>query len=72
MGDLGGCTFYHCLDESSITMGISISVWGFPYLILVLYLVQKYKGVYLYLFPFYLIMVLREVRETTTSLSVDS
>ena len=51
-------------------MGILVGVWGSPYLILVLFLVLKYKGVCLCLFPFYLIGVLRAVREVVVSLSV--
>jgi len=51
-------------------MGIFVGVWGCPCLILMLFLVLKYKGVYLYLLPFCLIRVLRVVREIVASLSV--
>ena len=53
-------------------MGILVGVWGFPCLILVLFLVLKYKGVCLCLLPFFLMRVLRAMREVVASLSVGS
>ena len=67
-----GAIFSCCLGESSITMGTLVGVWGFNYLILVLFLVLKYNGVCLCLLPFCLIGMLRIVREATASLSVGS
>ena len=54
-----GSIFSYCLGESSITMGTLVGVLGFPCLILVIFLVLKYKGVFLCLLPFCLIGVLR-------------
>lgn len=49
-------------------MGTLVRVLGFPCLILVLFLVLKYKGVCLYIFPFCLIGVLRPMRAVAASL----
>ena len=49
-----------------------MGVLGLPCLILVLFLVLKYSGFCLFLFPFDLIGVLRAVRVVVASFSVSS
>jgi len=71
IGELGEGILSFCVGEYSITIGILVDVCDFPYLILVLFLVLKYNGVFLCLFPFYLIGVLRVVGVVVASLSVD-
>ena len=71
IGDLGEGILSLCVGESSISIGIFVDICGFPYLILVLFLILKYSGVCL-LFPFFLTGVLRAVRAAAASLSVAS
>jgi len=52
IGALEGDSFPWAVDESSITIGTLEEGWGFPVLILVLFLALKYIEVCLFLFSF--------------------
>lgn len=76
-GDVTSSTFFLMGSNSSlliadslIVTGVFVGVWGFPYLILVLFLVLKYMVVCICLFFLGLIGVLKAAREVIASFSV--
>lgn len=58
------------LGDSSIVIGVLVGIWGFPCLVLLFFLVLKYRGVCLY--PFFLdfMGVLKEARAEVHFFSV--